>query len=343
MSVAIREAREDDGPALIELERLCPEVGRAAIRIEVRANHFGLASRYPNSRGYVVLATDTSTIIGTIFSSVAPPQLNGKLVPAAYLFSLRVHPACRRRGVASALIAHACERASAEAGARVALAAILEGNVASLRTFDRAGFVRLRDLRARILLGGLSWPHRVPRLQTRSAFPSDLPSLADALNDFYAGHNFWRPKAPERLKVELEALQHSLRDTEIALSEDRTVLAAASAFEVARFARLRLLGFRALPNLVNRLLAPLFGLLPLNALLVRHYVFPPSQPALGGALIQTLQRRYLPRSPAAIVTADPLDPVWQGLDSLWGVTGRVHLVVKSDEPVDQARPSYLLQ
>lgn len=103
----IREAKPEDTLALIELERLCPEMGRVTVRIDLHSNHFGLASRYPGSTGYVVLAEDGSTIIGTIFSSVAPTQLNGGLLPAAHLFSLRVHPSYRRRGVASTLIAHA--------------------------------------------------------------------------------------------------------------------------------------------------------------------------------------------------------------------------------------------
>lgn len=338
----IREAQPEDRRALVELERLCPEMGAATIQIEALGNIAGPITRFPGSRGYVALAEDGSTIIGTVFSSVAPTQLNGKLLLAAYLFSLRVHPAYRRRGVASALVSHACERAADEAGVRAAWAAIIEGNEASLRTFDRVGFVRLRDLRARIVFMGLAWPYRLPRLHTRLASSSDLPSVADALNRFYASYNFWRPKTPDQLETELEGLGHSPGDIEVALAKDGTVLAAASALEVPRIARLRLLGLRALPDLANRLLRPLFGLLPINTLLVRQYAFPAAEPAIGVALIRALHRRYLPRTWAATVAADPLDPIWEGLDRLWGITGRVHLVVKSDEPVDQSRPSYPL-
>ncbi|MBI2953408.1 MAG: GNAT family N-acetyltransferase [Chloroflexi bacterium] len=359
----IREARPEDAPALIELERLCPEMGRAAVRIDLRVDHFGLASRYPGSRGYVALADDGSAIIGTVFSSVAPTQLNGRLLPAAYLFSLRVHPSYRRRGVASTLIAHACERALVEVGALTAWAAIVEGNDASLQTAERSGFVRIRDLRAKILLGGLACPDTLsilgrigacpdtlpiirrigawPHLATRPASLSDLPALADASNRFHARHNFWRPKTSQRLQTELETLRRSPRDIEVALTTEGTALAAASALEVARIARLRLVGLRGLPNLVNRLLSPLFGLFPLNALLVHHYFSPPDQPAVGAALIQALHRRYLPPSWAAIIVVDPLDPVSNALDLLWGISGRVHLVVKGDESIDRSRPSYL--
>jgi len=333
----IREARPADGPALRALERLSPEMGRAAVRLDLRANHCALAARYPDAKGYVAL--DAGAVIGVLFSSVAPTQLDGQLLPAAYLFGLRVHPAHRRHGVASALIAHACERAAVEADAHTAWAGVIEGNEASLRTVDRAGFVPLRDLRAKILFAGLAAPRRLPRLAARPATAADLPTLAAALNRQYAGHNFWRPQTPAQLGAALQAMGHSLHDTGLALSPDGTVLAAASAFELARLARLRLLRLRALPDRANRLLAPLFALLPLNVLLLHHLVCSPDQPALAASLVRALHRRYLPRSWTALAIADPLDPVWPGLDWLWGITGRVHLVAKSDQPLDQARPA----
>ncbi len=343
MARIIREAHPDDAPALVELERLSPEVGRITFRIDVQANGWQILARFPGARGYVVLDEGTSAIIGMIFSSSGPTQLNGRLVPAVYLFGLRVHPGHRRRGVASALIAHACERAWAETGARTAWAAIIEGNTASLRTVHRASFVRLRDLRAKVLLPGFGWPVWRPHVATRSASAADLPALAEALNRFYAGHNFWRPRTAQDLQAELDALRHAAPDCELALAENGTVLAAACGLELARVARLRLLGIRPLPGPAARLLVPLFGLIPLNPILVRHCAFPADQPAASVAVLHGLCRRYLPRSWAPIVTADPLDPLWEAVDSIRGVAGRVHLVVRTEGPVDETRPSHIPQ
>lgn len=340
-SIAIREAITEDSPALIDLERLSPEVGRAAVRMDMRVDHFALAARYPDSRGYVAVARDNSTIIGTIFSSTSPTQINGRVVPATYLFSLRVHPEHRRQGIATSLIDYACERASVEAGARTFWAAIIEGNDASLRTFERADFARLRDLSAKVIFGGLALPRRLPKLSTRSASLKDLPALADAFNRYYSGHNFWRPKAPERLRAELELPFHSLNDVVIAFKEDETVLAAASAMVMNRLARLQLVGLGFLPERANRLVAPLSRLSPISTILIRNCVFPPDRPDIGAALIQALHRRYFPSSWTAIATADSLDPAWRALRHLMGITGRVHLVARSDEPIDQGRPSHL--
>lgn len=343
MAPILREARPEDAPALVELERLSPEVGRITFRIDLQPNDWQILARFPGARGHVALDEGTSAIIGMIFASSAPTQLNGKLVPAVYIFGLRVHPGHRRRGVASALIAHACERARAETGARTAWAAIVEGNTASLRTFHRAGFLRLRDLRAKVLLPGLGWPARRPLVATRPAIAADLPALAEVLNRFCAGHNFWRPKTAAGLRAEFDALRHAAPDCQLALAEDGAVLAATCGLELSRVARLRLLGIRPFPGLATHLLAPLLGLIPLNPVLVRYCAFPTDQPATAVAVLHGLHRRYLPSSWATIVTADPLDPVWQAVDSIWGVAGRVHLVVRTEEPVDQARPSYIPQ
>lgn len=338
-ALAIREALPEDVPALVELERLSPEEGQVALRIEIRADNLDLFARYPGAKGYLALDGGNSEIVGTVFASSAPTQLNGRLVPATYLFGLRVHPAHRRRGVASALIAHACERAWMETGVRAVWAAVVDGNTASLRTFDRAGFHRLRDMRVKILPPLLPQLRIPSRAATRPASRADLPALAEALNRLHAGHNFWRPKSADGLWAEFDLLRHSPHDFEIAMGEDGTVLAAAGGLDLARVARLRLLDFRLLPGRVNRLLAPLFGLIPLNLLLIRYFVSSPDRAHAGSAVLRQLARRSSP-SPWVAVVADPLDPIWGGV-GVWGITGRVHLVVRSEEPIDQSRPSYI--
>jgi L-amino acid N-acyltransferase YncA len=335
----IRQATTKDSAALIELERLSPEMGRAAIRLNMRVNHFALAARYPDAKGYVALSEDGSAIVGMLFSSTAPAQINGRIMPVTYLFSLRVHPYYRHGGIASSLLDHACERASIETGARVFWGAIIEGNEASLRTLQHVGFVRLRDLTAKAVFGGLTFPRRFPDISIRSALPEDLPALAEVLNRQYTQHNFWRPRTPEQLHAELEMPLHSLEDTVVAVKPDGTVLGAASALAMHRLARLNLVGFRFLPRQANRLIAPLTELTPMNAVLVRNYACPLDRPEVGARLIQALHRQYLPRSPVAVVTVDPSDPSRRALQGLPGVTGRVHLVVKSDEPIDPSRPS----
>ena len=338
MIVAVREALFGDIPALAALEQASPETGPVAIEVRPRVDHFRLAARYPGVRGYVATAPDGPGIVGMLFASVAPTRLDGELVPGAYLFDLRVHPRHRRRGVASALIGHAWERARAEAGVVVAWAAALAGNVASRRTFRRAGFDQERQLRVRMVAPGLSAGRPAVGLAYRPAAAKDLPSLAEALNTHHAGHQLWRPVTGARLADELAVLHHAPEDVMLALGPDGGLVGAAGAFDIGRVAHLRLLGLRALPGGANWLLARLFRRVPLRPLLVRPALLPADGATATAELLRALHRRSPRTPPALAVTIDPLDPAWPSLARLFGVSAGIHLLARSDRQIDMGQP-----
>lgn len=340
MKLTIREAVPADAPELAALEVASPETGALAVRLTPRIDgfHFTLAARYPGSRGYVALADGSSAIVGMLFASVAPTQMNGELVPGAYLFSLRVHPGYRRRGIASALVAYAVERARAEAKIEVAWAAVVADNTPSLGTFRRAGFDQGRELKVRVALPGLS-PGRVPTdLTYRPATPEDLPDLAAALNAHHAGHQLWRPLTGGRLAQELAALRHPPADVALGVGPDGQLVCAASALAIGRLAHLRFLGPRLLPPALNAVLAPLFRLVPIRPLLVRRALLPADRPEAVHELLRALHRMHRPEALGLAITLDPLDPAWPVIAHLPGLTVRVHLLVKSDRPVEVVRP-----
>ena len=94
----IRVAEPADEPALAALEQAAPDGGQVAVRLQPRLGYLDLAGRYPGVTGVIAVAPGESGVVGMLFSSVAATQFNGAVVPGAYLFSLRVHPALRRRG-----------------------------------------------------------------------------------------------------------------------------------------------------------------------------------------------------------------------------------------------------
>ncbi len=340
MTIDIRDADPIDGPALLALERISPEMGRAIVRVELGLDHFALAGRYPGPRGYVALAPDGHTIVGMLFASVAPTQLNGGCVSGAYLFSLRVHPAHRRRGIATALLTHAWERAQAEAGAEVAWGAVVPGNEASARTLQRCGFTQGRDLRVRLLLPGLLLRHGTPGLVCSRAAREDLPGLAEALNDRYVNHQFWRPQAADPLAAELAAVRHRVEDIVMVRGPEGRLFAAAVGLSLRRVMRLRLLGFRLLAGPVNRMVAPLGGLIPLRPLLVRRALLPADHPEAIAELLWALHRGSLPEAWFLAVTMDPADPAWPSIARMPGWTVRLRLFAKSERPIETARPWY---
>lgn len=334
--ITIRDAIEGDGPSLAALERSAPDQGELIVRVDPVIDYFSLASRYPGVRGYVAVAHPADHVVGMLFSSVTPTQLNGQVVPGAYLFSLRVHPAARRRGIGSALIEHAWQRARSEAGVQVAWAGVMAGNSASLRTLARAGFVRLRDLAIRtvIPLPGLHPPERAEGWTARSATPADIPQLVELLNGAHAGHNLWRPRTRETLMDELTAARHSMDDVYLVLDSDRTIVAAAITFDVGRTAHLRLLGLRVLPKRLNRLLAALASPIPIRVLLIRYGLLSSAYPTL----IRSIRRTFgAPLSPIAIVL-DRRDPAWAEVARVSGFTRRLHVVTRSLGEIDPWRP-----
>lgn len=331
-----------DGPALAALERASPETGRLVVQIEPRIGYLELVARYSGVRGYVAQSPDAAGIVGMLFSSVAPTQLNGAVAPGAYLFSLRVHPTARRRGLGSALIAHAWDRARAEAGAELAWAAVMAGNDASLRIFARAGFARLRDAAIHVGLPSFRPARRDAAWALRPATRDDLPGLAEVLNRAHAAHNFWRLCTAESLAKELIAARHTLHDVKLVEGRDGRILAAAAVFDLNRVFHLRPLGHRDLPAPLNRKLAPLLFHLPLRPLVLRYRALAAAHADAGLSLLRSIHRQtFFPLSVLA-TPLDPLDPAWPLLAQTATLARPLHLVVRSATPVDQSRPAVVL-
>jgi ribosomal protein S18 acetylase RimI-like enzyme len=337
----IRDVEPSDESALAALEREAPESARLMVQIEPRVGYFDLFGRYQGVRGFVATDGEAARILGVLFSSVAPTQLNGAVVPGAYLFSLRVHPTMRRRGIASALIVHACERARTEAGAEVAWAAVREGNDASLRTFAEVGFVRLRDLGVRIIPPIFGPPRVDPRLLIRPATGEDLPLLAGVLNRAHAAHNFWRPCTTEGLATALMASRHSLDDVVLARGADGDILAGGAVFDLRRVVRLRLLGHQGLPDRLNRAFALLLARVPLRPLVLRYRALWPERTNAALALLRSIQRASGSSLSALAIPLDRQDPAWPVIVRPWGMTTQLHVVARSTEPVDESRPMHL--
>lgn len=339
--ITIRRATRADAPALAALERASPERGIVTVGVEPKVDHFTLAARHPGTRAYVALAPNGSDVVGMLFASIAPTQLNGELASGAYCFALRVHPGYRRRGIATALLEHAAEEARAESDARTMWGAVFAGNEPSLGAVRRAGFVQSRRLHARVVFPQLLRARRTAGVRYRAAADDDLTSVAAALNARYANHQFWRPLTADHLKAERMALHPAARNLTLALAPDESVLGAASGVAVHQLTRLRLLGFPAAPLAVNAVLRPFLGLIPLRAVLLRRLLLPSGEEALASELL----RRLTGNSPGGywsplVIPIDHLDPGYAFVARLPGFTVHFCLVVRSHLRIDDARPWY---
>jgi ribosomal protein S18 acetylase RimI-like enzyme len=335
MPHTIRDVELGDEPALGALERAAPDSGAFVVQLDLRIGYLELVARYPNVHGYVAVAPVSGRAVGMLFSSVAPIQWNGSVVPGVYLFSLRVHPSARRQGVATALIERAWARARADDGAEVAWAGVMDGNRASARTFARAGFAGLSDVAIRMLVPAPRFLHANRSAHiARAATPADLPALAEALNRAHAAHNLWRPVTVETLTAELLTVRHTLDDVHLVLGADQDILAAGAVFDIARVAGFRLLGHRSLPTTWNRALARLAPPLPIRPVLLRQRLL------CGGAqiLVDEIRRRTAAPLAVCAIVIDPRDPAWRDVAGLPGLTRRLHVLAKGRALIDDARP-----
>ena len=334
----IRIVEREDEPVLDAIEQAAPECGQLAVRLRPRVGYLNLVARYTCVRGHVAVAADSQQIVGMLFSSVAPTQFNGAVVSGVYLFSLRVHPAARRRGVASALIRHALDQARGAAGVEVAWAAVMAGNEPSLRAFSRAGFARTRDLAIRVRLPGGRAARGNPTWTLRHAMELDLPSLTDALNRANARHNFWRPSTPDDLAAQMTAAGHSLRDVLVVVDPGGTIAAAGAVLDLRRVLAPQSLEHRGLPKLVNRALSLLVSAVPLHPLVFRQRALSLTAPGAALLLVRSVQQYYAAPLSVLAVPVDPVDPAWPLIAPATQFGRPLHVMVKSTTALDESRP-----
>ena len=106
--VTVRDAREEDGPGIIELERRCPVVtGGVEVAYDRGQDYFAQHRLMGNHLQSV--AEFEGRIVGTFADSLRPLRIAGEEYQSTYRFHLRVDPACRGMAIFPSLNAHQSE------------------------------------------------------------------------------------------------------------------------------------------------------------------------------------------------------------------------------------------
>ena len=135
----VRPARESDNEALVELDRRCT-MGEETIMAFVRSHDFFARSK-PYEQPQLLVAEADNTILGVGGAALKPLRVGAELLKAAYFYDLRVDPAFRRLGVASA-IGDALIQMVKQKEADFTFSLILEGNVPSLGLWQNVALGR---------------------------------------------------------------------------------------------------------------------------------------------------------------------------------------------------------
>jgi GNAT superfamily N-acetyltransferase len=133
--IALREATEDDHPALLELEGSAPHTG--AELLQARADFFARTEAYPVAQ--VLVAEREGAVIGVECIALTDVRVNGISCTAGYSFNTRVQPGVQRRGLGSAMI-RAGERWAESQGASYLTGFIKTTNTPSMKMVTALGW-----------------------------------------------------------------------------------------------------------------------------------------------------------------------------------------------------------
>jgi len=131
----LREATEDDHPALLALEGTSSHTG--AELLQVRRDFFARTEAYPVSQ--VLVAEREGAVIGVECLALTDVRVNGEGCTAGYSFNTRVQPGLQRRGLGPALI-EAAEGWADGQGASYLTGLIKTTNAPSMKMVTALGF-----------------------------------------------------------------------------------------------------------------------------------------------------------------------------------------------------------
>ena len=136
----LRSLTPADGPAIAALGEQSPETGAVAFHSEFHYDPYtALLALRPSTIGVAAEAPDHDGLVGLGLVSFGECCYEGALRPYAYFYSLSVHPAYRRRGLATivvaATVAHALAAGYHEVGWHCS-----EDNQGSQGVAEKVGF-----------------------------------------------------------------------------------------------------------------------------------------------------------------------------------------------------------
>ncbi len=202
--IYIREAKPEDGQELKELEARCP-AGTTLIVSRVNTpDFFARARAYEDWKVFV--ACDGDRIVGSGACAIRQGLVGGELRRVAYQFQAFTDPDRRRQGVASVFHRHIEDHLTRE-GVALSYLVIVEGNTPAMRLVERYGF----ELHRTLIMEGLAVHEEMDEASLgtiRTASSTDLPAVADLLNDTWKGCELYGPASAESLAVFVERTPH---------------------------------------------------------------------------------------------------------------------------------------
>jgi len=246
----IREALPEESEALQELQAKCPQ-GKSLIVSTVNLpDFFSRARAYESPRVFVAYEGDR--IIGSAACAIREAIVGTRVLRVGYEFQYFTSPDYRRRGVARRL-RHKIESHLTDQRAALSYALIMEGNLPSMRLFEREGFRLHRELVMPAI--AVFREVEVPRAENiRPITPRDLEAMAELLNQTWHGHELFEPTSAASLAHQIERIPTLDYSNLLVLEDESRILACVGLWDWSRIMRITVLRLNLRMRILGRLL-----------------------------------------------------------------------------------------
>jgi GNAT superfamily N-acetyltransferase len=137
-AIVIREASEEDIPAIIDIYRAAGIGGEDNFTVAEACAHFAMLKQYPSFRVFVALIDQT--VVGT-YELLVMDNMAKRGRRSGVVADVAVHPRHQGRGIGRAMMQHAMEQCSQANCYKLALSSNLKREDAH-RFYDALGFER---------------------------------------------------------------------------------------------------------------------------------------------------------------------------------------------------------
>ena len=246
----IRKALPEDSEELQRLQAKCPQ-GKSLIVSTVNLpDFFSRARAYKSPRVFV--ACEEDQIIGSAACAIREAVVGARVLRVGYEFQYFTSPDYRRRGVARRL-RHKIESHLTDQRAALSYALIMEGNLPSMRLFEREGFRLHRELVMPAI--AVFREVEVPRAENiRPIAPRDLEAVAELLNQTWHGHELFEPTSAASLAHQIERIPTLDYSNLLVLEDESRILACVGLWDWSRIMRIAVLKLNLRMRILGRLL-----------------------------------------------------------------------------------------
>lgn len=306
MKITVRPLSSSDGIALTSVIEASPDTGFVTLVPRFHQDAYTVyARKWLRFGGVVAVAPHDERIVGAALYGLQKVRFRAQVLPAAYLFSLVVHPEWRRQGIGRWLVCECVTSARKEIGrSGILYAHIQRNNVGSLRIFEKEC-----DCLVGCVIGAAAsmqerLKNRLRRVSVREAKDEDLHAIHGRLNAFYADYDLWPPETEESLRT---WLKDPLHQHYLVTDDDGRILGGMSVSNEPVLHDLEIVRLPPAMKLINRLV----NLVPpdniLRPLLVDRVWFEPGYLSVARELWETLRWKLRDMGNSLAVSYDQRD------------------------------------